>query len=86
MTNERDDLQSKVTTLEDEVTRRDQQLQECQQGIEELSRQHKAAVDEGNSLQQMESLNKLEIIPALIVTIAILCLYRSAQSEDQVSW
>ena len=56
LTNERDDLQSKVSTLEDEVTMRGQQLQECQQRIEELS-QHKAAV---NELQhQIESFNKL---------------------------
>ena len=39
---------------------RDQQLIECQQRIEEFSRQHKAAVDEGHTLQQqVELLNKL---------------------------
>ena len=41
---------------------RDQQLQECQHRIEELSRKHEAAVDEGNILrQQVESFNKLVI-------------------------
>ena len=39
---------------------KDQQLLECQLRIEGLSRQHKAAVDEGNALQeQVELLNKL---------------------------
>ena len=39
---------------------RDQQVQEYQQKIEELSRQHEAAIDEKNTLQQQtESLNKL---------------------------
>ena len=39
---------------------RDQQLLECQQRIEEVSRQHKAAIDEGTTLQQqVELLNKL---------------------------
>ena len=60
LANERDELQSKVTTLENDITMRDQQLQEHQQRIDQLSQKHEAAVDEGNTLrQQMESLNKL---------------------------
>ena len=60
LTSERDVLQGKVTTLENDIIMRDQQLQDCQQRIEELSRQHEAAVDEGNTLrQQTELLNKL---------------------------
>jgi len=48
--------------LENEVAMRDQQLLESQQRIEELSRQHKAAVDEGKTLQQqVVLLNKLAI-------------------------
>ena len=57
--NERDELQSKVTTLENDIAMRDQQLQEYQQRIDQLSQKHEAAVDEGNTLrQQVESYNK----------------------------
>ena len=60
LANERDELQSKVTALENDIAMRDQQLQEHQQRIDQLSQKHEAAVDEGNTLrQQMESLNKL---------------------------
>ena len=42
---------------------RDQQLQECQHRIEELSWKHEAAVDEGNTLrQQVASFTKLVIL------------------------
>ena len=61
LANERDELQSKVTTLESDITMRDQQLQEYQHRIDQLSQKHEAAVDEGNTLrQQVESFNKLE--------------------------
>ena len=41
---------------------RDQQLQEYQQRIDQLSQKHEAAVDEGNTLrQQVELLNKYAI-------------------------
>ena len=60
LADERDELQSKVTTLENDIAMRDQQLQEHQQKIDRLSQKHKAAVDEGNTLRrQMESLIKL---------------------------
>ena len=60
LTNEKEELQGKVTSLENEVALRDQQLLEYQQKIEELSQQHKAVTDEGNILQQqVELLNKL---------------------------
>ena len=62
LTNEKEELQGKVTSLENEVALRDQQLLEYQQKIEELSQQHKAVIDEGNILQQqVELLNKLAI-------------------------
>ena len=62
LTNERDRLQSKVTTLENDIAMRDQQLQEYQQRIDQLSQKHEAAVDEGNTLrQQVELLNKYAI-------------------------
>ena len=62
LTNEKEELQGKVTSLENEVALRDQQLLEYQQKIEELSQQNKAVIDEGNILQQqVELLNKLAI-------------------------
>ena len=61
LANERDELQSKVTTLENDIAMRDQQLQEYQQRIDQLSQKQEAAVEEGNTLrQQVESFNKLE--------------------------
>ena len=60
---------------------RDQQLLECQQRIEELSRQHKAAVDEGNALQQqVELLNKL----ARVWHIMLLWKLFSISTEVQI--
>ena len=60
---------------------RDQQLLECQQRIEELSRQHKAAVDEGNTLQQqVELLNKL----ARVWHIMLLWKLFSISTEVQI--
>ena len=60
LANERDELQSKVTTLENDITMTDQQLQQYQHRIDQLSQKHEAAVDESNTLrQQVESLNKL---------------------------
>jgi len=74
LTNERDELQTKVTTLENNIAVRDQQLQECQQKIEELSWNHQLAVNEGNSLrQQMESFNKLALLHVQIFVGFIFC-------------
>ena len=83
LANERDELQSKVTTLENDIAMRDQQLQEYQQRIDQLSQEHKAAVDEGNTLrQQMESLNKLVMSWCIVLPWEMFCCsYRSA---DQV--
>ena len=56
----RDKLQATVTTLQTEVTMKDQQLAQCQEEMNKLSRKHEVAVNEGNSLrEQVEQFEKL---------------------------
>jgi len=38
--------------LQSQVTTRDQQIVQCHEKIDELSREHEAAVNEGNSLRE----------------------------------
>ena len=83
----RDKLQATVTTLQTEVTMKDQQLAQCQEEMNKLSRKHEVAVNEGNSLrEQVEQFEKL--VPNwhqnLTLLIAIFC--RSIQSTSKVSY
>ena len=62
---------------------RDQQLQECQHRIEELSQKHEAAVDEGNTLrQQLESFNKL-VIFFIMHCVTMLLFLQECRSGEQ---